>query len=65
MDGRQALIDEMLKARTPEEVAAAERAAERWMEEHPHDSGFAEVARAGEQLYMMKSALETLDERPA
>lgn len=51
---REALVDQMLAARTPSEVTAAQAAAERWLRRHPDDD---DVRFAGEQLALMADAL--------
>jgi hypothetical protein len=50
---RDELIDLILTARTDDELAAAEDAADRWMAEHPDDLG---IVLAMEQLAMIRDA---------
>ena len=50
---RDELINQILDATTPEEITAAEKAADEWMEAHPKDLG---IAMACEQLEMMRLA---------
>jgi hypothetical protein len=46
------LVDEMLRATTPEQVAQAERKAALWIQRHPQDKR--KVTQAGEQLARIK-----------
>jgi hypothetical protein len=50
---RDELIDLILTARTDDELAAAEDAADRWMAEHPDDFG---IVMAFEQVAMIRNA---------
>lgn len=50
---RTQLIDEIMAARTPEEIAAAQSHADSYLAEHPDDLG---VTAALEQLAMMRFA---------
>lgn len=52
---RAELIKLMLAARTRAECREAQAAARAWLKEHPGDQP---VLEAGEQLYMMSTALE-------
>jgi hypothetical protein len=50
---REELIDLILSARTDDELAAAEDAADRWMADHPDDFG---IAIALEQVAIIRDA---------
>ena len=55
-EGAQAVVDEMLSARTTEEVHAAKARAKAWLKDHPDDAPL--IMSAGEQLEMVARSLK-------
>ncbi len=52
---REEVLRQVLRAQTREDIEKAQRAADRWLKDHPHDL---RVLSAMEQLYMMGEALK-------